>query len=329
MKKICNLLFLVLITILMINNVEAKMLSINDVYEDFRLNINDAFDYEGISSIYTGLDGISKKITVSINSTTILLNYTDEYIEYTEEDTNLVEEKINEYIIKGTVVDTMVYTIFEKTGHANENLHMNQYLADSATTNVYDEYGLLMDLQDYDFSHGSGSSSIEYSNHTKISLNTDKIDALFTKYGGPEEPTISKITLTASDIKENSVMLYPKTEYTTEVGKDYVSKCYIYRSGSIDGTFEKISNVAVNCSGNVGLKDDNIASGVTYYYKATSEDGKISSEVIKITTKATTTNDKNTVDTGASLPIIGVTVMMIGGILIYTKSKKKTLFNRL
>ena len=326
MKKINYILTGLLVFMLMLSNVYAKTLTIDEVKAEL-----DEFIAElGVlgMDITTTIDSENHKLDVYEGTEkTASLNYTDEYIEYEDRDTTLTEEVVDNSLGSFIVISGVLQSIINLSGYEGYELDIDDSV-DMST--MYNDYGIAAEVEEYEFHNGNRTSSGDYIRYLKVSFDTEKIDALMEKYGyTDEEPEISKITITASDIKENSITLFPKAEFVQEVDDDYVSRCYIYRSDSENGTFEKISDVLINCSGEVGLGDENLASGVTYYYKATNEDGTVSSEVIKVTTKATTTNDKKAVDTGAFFPTIGVTVMLIGSVIIYTKSRKKALFNRI
>ena len=328
MKRICYLLIGLLLFYFWESNVYAKTLTISEVKEEFDDFIENSLNEYGMS-LTTTIDSENNKLDI-YNGTEKYLSfkYTDDYIEYEDRDTLIAIETADSSFGTLLVIGGVLQSILNLSGYEDYELNIDDNV-DMST--LYNDYGIAAETEEYEFHDENSHISGDYIRYFKISLNTDKIDALVAKYGykEPEEPVISKITITASDILENSIVLFPKMEFTTEVDENYVRECYVYRSKSEDGTYEKISNVLVNCSGEVGLKDENLASGVTYYYKATSEDGAVSSEVIKVTTKDTTTNDKKPVNTGMFFPAIGAAFMALGAIILYTSSKKKVKFNRI
>lgn len=215
-------------------------------------------------------------------------------------------------------------------------------------TNTYDTYGIQMEVEHYDFSENDTTGiSGDYLRYFKMSFDTDKIDALIAKYGvdassqDPNKEVIQNLKpfLEADNITENSVTLYPSIPYIN-TDPNYKVYCYVYRSTTENGTYEKISDAAVNCLDEVGIVDDNLKSNTTYYYKTAVVDGSKFSDILEITTESTASSIKNTnisgVDesvenpqTGAFLPVVTLSVIMIGSIIALVYTRKKSILKKI
>ena len=181
----------------------------------------------------------------------------------------------------------------------------------------------------------------DYLKYFKMSFDTDKIKALIEKYGvdseesDPNKEIVSNLipTLEVKDVTANSVTLYPHVSYIN-TDSNYKVYCYIYRSESEDGEYQKVSDVAVNCLDGVGLTDENLKSNTTYYYKVLVDGGTKYSDVLKVTTlgnvsasKESDTKDGESLEnpkTGVLISVVSVLIIMIGSIVSLVYAKKKS-----
>lgn len=332
-------------------NVFAKMLSVDEISEKFPK-----------TSIIEGFSQFTEEITSNVNSEDSTLDilvggakhnsftYTSDYIEYNNRDGVITEENCGKNAFDVLLFSGVIESILNLSGY--ENITVSD---DADLTNTFDTYGIQMEAEPYDFSGTDEmgdpySLSGDYVKYFKVSLDTDKIKALVDKYGVPEEeaedPNIPilkelKPKLEARDITANSVTIYPSIPNYTNTDPDYVTYCYIYRADSEDGSYEKISDMAVNCSGDVGVVDENLESNKTYFYKGKIIGSKLQdigadfSIPIPVTTKNTITNTNANVDkrssntvenpkTGVNTPIVGTVVVGVIAIVTLAHLKKKS-----
>jgi len=362
-KKVFGLILVGIIFFSTITNVYASTLTID--------NVSKQFDK---STIIQGLAQLGSTFTSKVNTTDKTLDiygegekifsftYGDDYIEYNNRSAVVTQENCTDDIATAFWLQGIMESVFVLSGHENKTLS-----EDGTYTNTYDTYGIQLETESYNFSGededgGSWSMSGEYIKYFKISLDTEKIDALITKYGvdaeeqDPNKEVINSLTpsLRADNITENSVTLYPSIPYTN-TDPDYTVNCYIYRSNSENGTYEKISDWAVNCLDSVGIVDEGLKSNTTYYYKTIVDGGTIYSNPLEVTTKGSSTvtdnntnnnnnnsnnntnnNNNNYQDdvvenpkTGVTFPIITITLVMIGSIAIMLYAKKKSFFKQI
>ena len=271
-------------------------------------------------------------------------NYGEDYIEYDNRSTAITKEEVEDDLFKMFLIAAIFATIFDMTGYSDKSINSDEI----DFTNTYDTYGLQIETEPYSFSGEENGMSYnmsgDYMKYFKMSLDTDKIDALVAQYGvnasenDPNKEVIKTLTpkLEAKNITKNSVSLFVSIPYTN-TDPDYTVGCYIYRSKEKDGTYERISDVAVNCmDGSVGLVDENLESNTTYYYKAIVEYGTIYSNIVEVKTKeeaaTVETKVKETVDnpkTGVKVPIVTTIILTISASLIFLYTKKKNLLSRI
>ena len=296
----------------------------------------------------------------SENKKTFSFVYGDDYIEYNNRSTVITEENLIDNISTVFGIQGVMESVFVLSGHENKTL------SDKVTyTDTYDTYGIQLETESYNFSGtyengGSYSKTGNYIKYFKISLDTEKINALITKYGvdveeqDPNKEIIANLTptLEATNITENSVTIHPKINYFN-TDPDYIVYCFVYRSDSENGTYEKISDLSINCLDSVGIVDEGLKSNTTYYYKTIVDGGNKYSEPIAVTTKESSTitnndtnnnNNSNTNNnnnnssnnqfnvienpkTGFTFPTITILLTLIGSIsiILYTK---KIIFNK-
>ena len=331
-----------------ISNIYAKTITINEVANGFNN-----------STIIAGLNQFGGNITSSVDTTNgkldvydgtdkvFSLNYTYDYIEYDNRSATVTKENAEKDVSTMFVLYGIMESIFKLSGYDDKTLSK-----DATYTDTYDTYGIQLLTEPYSYSGtdddgGSWSMSGEFIKYFKMSFDTDKIDALMTKYGvdastqDPNKEIIMGLTptLEVQDITENSVTLYPHIAYTN-TDSDYTVYCYIYRSISENGTYEKISDMATNCLDSVGIVDDELSSNSTYWYKTIVMDGTKYSEPLKVTTKSVSTTDTSTNNikkddvtenpqTGVFVPIIPIGLLIIGGIATLVIFRKKSVFKQI
>lgn len=348
-KKVLSFLLVGSIFFSTISNVYAKTLTINEVANGFKN-----------STIIDGLNQLGGNITSSVDTTNKTLDvysesekvfsfkYTDDYIEYDNRSAIVSKETAEKDVLTMFMLYGVFDSIFKLSGYEDKTLS-----EDGIYTDTYDTYGIQLITESYSYSGtdddgGTWSMSGEFIKYFKMSFDTDKIDALMTKYGvdaSTQDPNKEIIlgltpTLEAKEITENSITLYPHIAYTN-TDPDYKVFCYVYRSTSENGTYEKISDMAVNCLDEVGVVDEKLSSNTTYYYKAVVMDGTKYSEPLKVTTKEATipaptnTNNTNKDDvvenpkTGVTLPVATLGIMMIGSIIALIVARKKSVFKQI
>ncbi len=336
LKNIIGILLIGVIFFSSMSNVYAETLTIENVNNKFKEIFIDEFNKLG-SDLSSTINDSEKKLEVKSGSDVIAtFNYTDSYIEYDNRSSSATQENVNKDIGVMLSMGGIVGAIFELSGYENMTLKDNEDYS-----NTFETYGIQVESESYEYKGSedgsSWSMSGDYIKYFKISLDTEKIKALMEKYGtdasttDPNQEIINSLTpsLRAEDITENSVTLYPHIPFTS-TDSDYAVFCNIYRSDSEDGTYEKISDAAVNCLDSVGLVDDNLKSNTTYYYKTVVVDGTKYSNVLTLTTKDASTSDGiDNPQTGAFFNIIIATIIMLSSIWILLYVRKKSLFKKI
>lgn len=341
--------FIALILVIMvffssIVNVYARTLTIDEVSTQFdKSSIVEGLNQSGSSTIASQVNTTDKTLDIYTGTEKVFsFVYGDDYIEYNNRDFVVTEENSMDTILPAFMSYGVMESIFVLSGYENKTLK-----EDEDYTNTYDTYGIQLETESYQFSgeEEDGSSyniSGDYIKYFKISLDTDKIDALIETYGvdvdeeNPYKETINSLTptLVAKEVTENSVSLYPTIPYTSN-DPDYLISCYIYRSDSENGTYEKISEATVNCSqdSGVGMVDKDLKSNTTYYYKTIVQGGTIYSSPVAVTTKGAASSNTNDVDenpkTGMTVSLIMIALTSIVSVSVMIYMKKKSVFNRI
>lgn len=331
MKRVYGILLAVTLFFTMCLNVYASQISVNDVVEEFsKTKIISLLNSLG-SSISANIDTVNNKININDSGETLLsLNYTDEYIEYDNRSAVITEDNYEDTTGSALCMEGIVETIFNLSGYSDKTL--DDYEAPIS----YDEYGIQIETGDYEFSGtdedgGTWTSSGKYVKYFKISLDSEKIVKLVESYGTTINDDYTSVfindvpTIELKDITANSITIYATVEgYDEDSNK--IPYCSIYRSTSADGDYEEITDAHVACIGEVGITDENLQSGTTYYYKAKVVGGSEFSEVVKVTTL--TTDTVKVPNTSNSkfwlLYIIGLVLIIAGsGFALYVKNKTK------
>ena len=339
MKKIIS--FIIINFILIIPAVQAKKITIDEIVTEFP-NSKIAKQI-GFTNYLIKNDTGNKAIIYydkTNNKELTKFTYTDDYIEFTSNVTvtkDNIDSEVEKLIYDELLENILSETIFKLSGSENKYLK-------NENVNSYEEDGLILNIEKISFSGeedtGSWSITGEQLKHYKISLDTDKISKIITKYttdtmddvfGNFKEAgsaTADELTPTirADNITENSATVYAKVDKT---GNETIY-CNIYRSDSKDGEYKQVSVSSVNCSDGVGLVDKDLQSGKTYYYKTKVTDGTKYSEILEVTTKTAATKtaeeetdtkeDKKTdeienPETGNTLSSITMLILFVSGIL--------------
>lgn len=325
-----------------INNVYAKILTIDEISGKFSTSI--------VIESLNQLEGVNfSSVVNSTNNTLYIYNdsekvmsfyYTDDYIEYNNRDAVVTQENFSVDI----GVAGVMQTILELSEYDNKTL-----IGDEDYTDTFETYGIQMETEYFSFKTDNGNMSGDFIKYFKMSFDTDKIDSLMDKYGtdisnnDPNKEIIANLTptLEAKDITTNSVTLYPHINYVN-TDSDYKVFCYIYRSTSEDGTYEKISDMAVNCMDGIGFVDEDLDGNTTYYYKTSVVDGIKYSDIIQVTTKdfaaseiipsSTNSNNDDLIEnpqTGQFFPVATTILMLIGSFVIFMYVRKKSVFRKI
>ena len=306
-KKIFGLILVGIIYFSSFINVYASVLTIENVSKQFAQ-----------STIIEGFAQLGSTFSSKVNTTDKTLDiyseeekvfsfvYGDDYIEYNNRSAVVTEENCMDDFATFFWLSSIMESIFVLSGYENKTLSDEDENKD-VFTDTYDKYGIQLETESYNFSGehengGSWSKSGDYVKYFKMSLDTDKIDALIAKFGvdvdeqDPNKEIIANLTptLEAKNITENSATIHPKVNYYN-TDPDYRVNCFIYRSDREDGLYEKISDWAVNCLDSVGIVDEGLKSNTTYYYKAIVDGGNNFSDPLSVTTKGSSTVvDNNT-----------------------------------
>ena len=310
MKKVLciGLLFFVLFT----KGVSARILSMEEVSQGFNQFVEEQINTDGLvhrSTVNT------ENSTFEIYENDVLktvIPYTESYMEYQDRNSEINADTIEKNAYDSIYSSFVFYTILQLSGYSvtPENFE---------DVTDFDTYGILIETEPYVYQEGNSTLSGDYLRYLKMSLDTDKIDALVRDYGVNENELVP--TITSSDITAHSVKITPYVE-----GEDAL--CYIYRSTSRDGEYEKITEFAVNCSGDLGVVDDNLQSGATYYYKAITENGTTFSTPLEVKTLVSDGEVENP-QTGANIPIKSLLFLGICAVILFIYSTKKTKFKHL
>ena len=325
MKKILGFMMVLLLSTAFIGRISAETLLVNSVVEEFKKT--DIF--VGLSELGAQLDVKTEDNMINIYEDAdkiMSFKYGEDYIEYDNRDT--VVSKDNYLDTNAIWVLGMLEAVLKLSGIQDKAPR-----EDVDYSNAFDEYGLNLEIEHYDFSgsddNGHWTIKGDYIKYFKISLDTEKINKLIETYGEDVEDANKDIlenltpSLELKEVTSNSVTLKPSINYTN-TDPEYVVACNIYRATSIDGVYEKISDKEFNCLNNDGIVDTNLESNKTYFYKALLLNGKNYSNIIEVTTKKSeenvTTNPKTGISTFAKQGLILIILSL--GALVFAKPRK-------
>ena len=264
-KKILKLLIITLTLLIFNNKVSAKMLTIDEIVEEFpKTEIIKDFNKQE-ANIKLSLDKQNNKIKYIINEIEYgIYNYTDEYIEFDDRNTEITDETSIKNVTNYFGIAGLLSAVLNKAGYQNKFIKSEEGLE---FENSYDKYGLQINSEKYELTLTDGSSSGDFIRYFKLSLNTDKIDKLMTDYG--------------TNIDEININYLPPSLSTEEISDSYIKLnvkantieqnnlvCKIYKSTSKNGEYKELSQKVQNCEKGSIITDNDIKPGITYYYKA-------------------------------------------------------------
>lgn len=348
-KKVINLIFLIVVSLFVVNvtKVNAKVLKIDEVKDGFN-NSATVKEFQTIGiNLSSKIDEKNKKLDIyakedSGNEEKIFsFNYSDDYVEFDNRNTVITEEIVSDSVATFLCLGGVMETIFALSGFENKTFK------EDAVLDSYDVYGIQIESEKYNFSNqengGSSTLSGDYIKYFKMSLDTDKISAFMNKYGVDavddnkyDEEIIKLVPIVeAKDVKETSITIFTKV-VSDKVDIPENIMCDIYRSTKKDGEYKKISDSSVNCSGGIGITDEGLTAGTTYYYKAVIMGGNKFSESILVTTKSAAAETEAKKDETVENPKTGIvsnTVLIVSGLLltsgIYIILRKKNIINKI
>lgn len=358
-KKILSLFLVGLSVFVITKNTSARIITINEVSEEF--------NQSSVVQLLNKLGGKIKS-QVNENDHTLDIyksdsvifsaKYGDYYLEYNNRDTVINEENYGLQTTNLSLIYSLATSILKLSGHEDKTLtDLKNSIQKSDNYNI-DEASV--EIGDYNVNNSNG----KYVKYFKVPLETEKIDAILNNLTSqsPEEDNSIKDLVPYIEIKEiteNSVSIYTSVSNNLRTIAQNNIMCFIYRSDNENGNFEKISNEAIDCTNPVEIMDNNLKSNTTYYYKAIIDGGENFSNVIKATTidnpvssvvpdeetpdNNLNSNDNNTTnqnqekteetfenpDTGSTLPIIIISTIAIGSLILIKYANKKNLFNKL
>ena len=288
MKKI-TILLAILSTFFITTKADARTITIEEIIKNF----NESSYTTEMSNLLSAEiksedDDTNKQIKIYTDDEVIaILNYNDEYIEYKNDEETTNDEEALARAINGIWLESLIDSAIKSAGHNNKSVLAPE-------TNNFEKYGLEIIEEEYKInSELNIETTIPLLKNMKISRNTEKINALVNDFGIEEDKeqennnTIKNAIpiIKAEEITDKQVVLNLNILNKNEINQDGTIFCYIYRSESENGTYEKISDMAYNCIGELKVIDENLKSNTTYYYKAIANGGEIYSDIIKVTTK--------------------------------------------
>ena len=296
-NKLCFVLFVfVLCFVFRVENVSARMLTIDEIYDkvvaDFIGELNDYVDgFEEYDYSYSlSKDDVNKKFDFYFNNEKLVsFNYTNEYIEYDNRNGVITQDNFQSELYSVMCMGGIVQAILDLSGNEDRIISDDDI---SIFKDTYDEYGLQLITEYYEISGNDDgvewSSSGEFIKYFKVSLDTDKIDALVETYGSESSRSngnsISSLvpTLEVSSISDNMISI---DGYVLRLGVDVSDGLYcdIYRSIDRDNFYEIVGE-SVDCLYDFSFNDSGLKPDTTYYYKAKVQGSINFSNVLAVTT---------------------------------------------
>ncbi len=187
-KKIITLLLIGLTFFSSIGNInaEATILNIEEVDPIFKRNFKKMIG----SEITTQIDKTNKKYKLTGENTEegLSFNIGEDYIEYVDNTTleGNAEEAMTS-MATFLIMGTMIQTVIEASGIEDKTLSDKFDIDLLKTDESYNKYGLKIITEHYENNNDSetlkSSISYDYIRYFKMSLNTEKIQALMNTYG--------------------------------------------------------------------------------------------------------------------------------------------------
>lgn len=326
-KIVMGLIFISVIFFIEGNNVYAKKLEIDDVYKEFEVLVK----YGEFSSSLNKEDKTIDVYYLDTLEKAGTFNYTSDYVEYDIRDLDNDEEYLASYLFNDVPITGMVKSILKLGGYDYD------FILDNSTNYGYEDYGISLELGQYTYDSDDIHLDSSYVTYFKMSLDTDKFSTFADKLDddndndneededrGTEEDIIStlKPIIEYENVTDNSVTIYPYVDY--EFDDDREVFCYIYRSFERDGEYEKIDELAINCTKKmVGSALKNLDSDTTYYYKALIVGGTKFSDALEVTTLKRVEEVENPETSGAIYYLVGIIICSLAMMFYIKFSVKK------
>ncbi len=236
----------------------------NDYCEDFSATfVNDS------------TEKVIKVVDNDNNSTLWSMAYTDEGIMFDATGDEINKTNIDKRFSDSLYLTFIMMGTYKALGYTDTQIdNVSAWLSDkneAAKLSNYDMYGLEIVAEPYSINYeddlGTTKLSGDFIRKMRVSFEKAKIKTLFTEYGDKENPNANKnakIKISFGDISTNEIAVSAKLEDAT---LDNSTKCSIYRSESITGTFKFIGTVV--CDGRDYLYDEDLEADKEYFYKAT------------------------------------------------------------
>lgn len=309
MKKI----LLVIICFLFISVVDARTLTIQEITTGFMdsaiiKEINASAEENQKISIANNTDNNSIDIYIGDNVHRSY-SYLDGAISH--EDTREINtENANDQLADIIFYYGLVDSVITKSGFDFQRV--NEVPSDFVWD--YQAYNLYLETEKYDF---GGGQSGDFLREFKVGFDTDKITAFVNAVGLKEEDNVKDLVPAIKVTKKtkNSVTL---SVFVADNSKERF--CYIYKSETKDGEYEKLSEMAVSCSKTItSYIDEDIYPNKTYYYKSMVLGGEKFSNIVKVSTYDKVVNP----DTGNNqiIPLlIGFIISMVALFIFHKNS---------
>lgn len=312
-----------LLSNLMIFNVKAEtdFLAVDEIVKE----TNNYYNSSLFTLVNDSTDKVIKAISKDDNSILWSMNYTDEGIMFDATGEEINKDNIEKRFSDSLYLSFIMTGTYKASGYSDAQIdNVLSWLSDAAqVTNLfdYDKYGVEVVSEPYSINYedalGNTKLSGDFIRKMRVSFEKSKIKNLFTEYGDKANPNVEKeenIEIGFGDVSTNAIAIKAKLEGgTLEKG----TKCSIYRSESVTGTFKLIGNVV--CDGSDYLYDKNLESGKEYFYKATVFGKTTFSSVSNKKTLGTKAGEVNS-DTGINslyVVLAFVLVSVFASILIF------------
>lgn len=292
-------------------NVNAKVLTIEEVNINYSKGVLVNKLHEMGSSIASRINKEKNEFLVLFDDGyKAVFDYNLEYISYSS--SNINDKNELDYVGFTLLINAILY-----------GSEYNNYMFKENNAINYEEYGL-------DYKIRILNNGEKYLESFKISLDTDKLVRLMRDFGynNIDDNRVINNSLVADlkfkDVTHNQVVVYPM------VSDNNKNNCILYRSNSEHGIYEEISNVYPICDGSVGVSDNNLDNGSTYYYKARVIGSNKYSDAVMVSTKFNTTDNDikrnpRTSDSFIKVVILGFIISSCSIIYITYKGRRNNL----
>lgn len=254
-----------------VRGAEGEFLTADEVVK----GVNDYYDDDfSATFVNDSTEKVIKVVDNDNNSTLWSMAYTDEGIMFDATGEEINKTNIDKRFSDGWYLTFIMMGTYKALGYTDTQIdNVSSWLSDeneAAKLSDYDKYGLEIVAEPYSINYeddlGTTKLSGDFIRKMRVSFEKAKIKTLFTEYGDKENPNANKeanIKIGFGDISTNEIAVSAKLEDAT---LDNSTKCSIYRSESITGTFNFIGNVV--CDGSDYLYDKDLEAGKEYFYKA-------------------------------------------------------------